>query len=493
MSYLYSITQVVVNLLYVPLLLSGIGQSEYGLYQTIGSIIAYLSIINATFSAGASRYYSKYYVLGDETGMANTLGLLKRIYRFAYIGIALVTAILIGTVKVFYQASFTAWEIEESCIMLAVLAVNLMLSMENTISIAAITAHEEFAFLKATQLGTLIIQPILVVALIRYFPFAVTVTIVQFCCNFACRTIQTIFAKRKLGMDTRLRFRDKELEKGLIAFSGTIILSIVADRIFWSSDQIILSYMFGTSVVAVYAVGSQVVNTYSPLGVAVSAVFLPRVSELWHKERNLKAISDLFAKVSRVTLYPLLAVLLGFIVFGRDFIRLWAGESYVEAYWVAVLELAPFTIDVSQNIGLTILQVMNRYKFRSAMYFVAALLNIILTVVLTQRMGIVGAALASGIAILLSSGFVLNWYYQFKVGMDMVGWWKSVLREILPMIGLCVIAQFVWQPFIGCGWGGLIAGLCCWAVAFTFVSYFLCANDYEKGLIKGAVRKVVRR
>ena len=43
-SYLYSITQVIVNLIYVPLLLGGIGQSEYGLYQTIGSIIAYLSI-----------------------------------------------------------------------------------------------------------------------------------------------------------------------------------------------------------------------------------------------------------------------------------------------------------------------------------------------------------------------------------------------------------------------------------------------------------------
>ena len=78
-SYLYSITQIIVNLLYVPLLLSGIGQAEYGLYQMVGSIIAYLTIINTTFSAGAVRFYSKYYVLGDEDGMANTLGILKGI------------------------------------------------------------------------------------------------------------------------------------------------------------------------------------------------------------------------------------------------------------------------------------------------------------------------------------------------------------------------------------------------------------------------------
>ena len=159
-SYVYSITQVVVNLIYVPVLLGGIGQSEYGLYQTIGSIISYLSIINSTFSAGAVRFYSKYYVLGDEEGMANTLGILKRIYRIAYIIVFAATLIFMGIVNIVYQKSFSPWELQESCLLLAVLAFNLVLTMNNTISIACITAHEEFAFLKITQLITLVLQPV---------------------------------------------------------------------------------------------------------------------------------------------------------------------------------------------------------------------------------------------------------------------------------------------------------------------------------------------
>ena len=47
-SYVYSIAQVVVSLVYVPLLLAGIGQNEYGLYQLVGSLVAYLSIANST-------------------------------------------------------------------------------------------------------------------------------------------------------------------------------------------------------------------------------------------------------------------------------------------------------------------------------------------------------------------------------------------------------------------------------------------------------------
>ncbi len=459
----------------------------------VGSIIAYLSIISSTFSAGATRYYSKYYVLGDDEGMANTLGILKRIYRVAYLVVAAATVACIGAVCVVYSSSFSTWEIQESSFMLVVLGVNLILSMDNTISIAVITAHEEFAFLKVSQLITLVLQPIMVIVLIQRFPFALTITVAQFVCNLLCRMVQTAYAKRRLRMDTRMRFLDKNLERGLLAFSGAIILSVVADQIFWKSDQLILGYMYGTEQVAIYGVGSQIVNVYLPLGTAIASVFLPRVSELWHRNRNLSGISELFIKVSRVTLYPLLAVLLGFIVLGQDFIRLWAGEGYGAAWWVAVLELVPFTIDVSQNIGLTILQVMDRYSFRAKMYLVAAIINIVLTIWLAREIGIVGAAVASGIAMLLSSGFILNWYYQKRIGLDMAAWWKSVIREIVPMVALCVAGWFAWQPFRGCGWAGLILGIIAWAVAFTLVSYFLCANTYEKGLVRGVAHKVLGR
>lgn len=492
-SYIYSIVQVMVNLIYVPLLLSGIGQREYGLYQTIGSIVAYLSIINATFSAGATRFYSKFYVLGDEEGMANTLGILRRIYRFAYIVVFGATIVLIGIFSLVFQNSFTAWEIAESGFLLAILALNLILTMRNTISIACITAHEEFVFLKVSQLVTLVLQPLLVVVFINYMPYAATVSLVQLLCNCLCYTIQHLFAKKELGMEDKLSFLDKNLEKQIIVFSRGIIFGVIADQIFWKTDQLILGYMYGTASVAVYSVGSQVVNAYMPLGTAVSSVFMSRVSDLWYGKHDIGAISELFVRVSRVALYPMLAVLLGFVVFGQDFVRLWAGENYGLAYWVTVFELVPFSVDVSQNIGLTILQVMNRYGFRAKVYFYAALLNIGLTICLAKYFGIVGAAAASGIAMLASSGIILNWYYQVRIGLDMVSWWKSILREIAPMLALCVVALFTWKPFAGCGWPALIVGLCCWAIGFALVSYFLCANEYEKALVRGAIRKALGR
>ena len=83
LSYVYTVAQVVVNLLYVPILLRGIGDSEYGLYQIIGSVMAYILLMNSTFSGGVTRFYCKYYSEGDILMMENTLAISRRIYNYA--------------------------------------------------------------------------------------------------------------------------------------------------------------------------------------------------------------------------------------------------------------------------------------------------------------------------------------------------------------------------------------------------------------------------
>ena len=94
-SYADTFVAMVVGLLYVPLLLRTIGQAEYGLYQLIGSIIAYLNIISSMLAAGVTRYYCKFFALGDTEGMAKTLGISKKIYSIANVVVVIAATILI--------------------------------------------------------------------------------------------------------------------------------------------------------------------------------------------------------------------------------------------------------------------------------------------------------------------------------------------------------------------------------------------------------------
>ena len=473
------------SLLYVPLLLRAIGDGEYGLYQMIGSIIACLSVVNATLSAGATRYYCKYYALGDETGMANVLGTLRRVYRISYVIIFIASLVLALVVRVAYAPSFTASELAEAPLMIMVLGLNLMIGLDNTLSIAVITAHEDFVFLKGTQTAIAVLQVPFILLCVHYEPFALTVCIAQTLANLVLRTMQHVYARKRLGMDLQLRHRDHALERELLVFSSGIVLGSIADQVFWKTDQLILGYMSGTETVAVYAVGMLIATTFMNLGTAMASVYMPRASELWNKDHDVSVMSDLFRQVSRIATIPVMLILTGFTVFGRDFIRLWAGENYGEAWVVAMIVMVPFSIDILQNTGLIILQVMDKYGFRAKMYVVAALFNLVLTMLLTSRFGSIGAASSTAIAIVLSSGLVLNWYYDRRVGMDMRRFWLSLFRELVPIALLCAAAFFVWDMWVGrVGWLELVLGIAVYTVLFCVVTYLLSLNEDERALVK---------
>ena len=59
-SYLNIALHAVVGFVYVPLLLNYIGKSEYGLYQLIGSFIAYFSVMDFGLGSTIVRFYTKY-------------------------------------------------------------------------------------------------------------------------------------------------------------------------------------------------------------------------------------------------------------------------------------------------------------------------------------------------------------------------------------------------------------------------------------------------
>ena len=56
-------------------------------------------------------------------------------------------------------------------------------------------------------------------------------------------------------------------------------------------------------------------------------------------------------------------ILFAFIVFGKRFIELWAGEEYIEAYYMTFAFFLALYIPLIQNLGITILQARNQMKF----------------------------------------------------------------------------------------------------------------------------------
>lgn len=486
LSYIQVFLNVLVNIIYVPVLLHFLGQSEYGLYQIVGSFFSYVTIFESCMSSGVLRNYCNALGKRNQELADETLSTAHSIYRLMSVGMAVLGAIVIVGFRSFYASSFTESELQESAIILGILFCNMIATLLGSVYLTVITGQERFVFLKISGILLQVIQPLLVIICVAKIPYAISVTAVIAGVNVINILLRRWYVRHRLNIRVHAQRQNPEVAKEILLLSSTILIGCIADQIFWKTDQVILGKMFNTATVAVYSVGAQIYLVYMQFGTQIAGVFYPRVSVLYQEENGLQKVSDLFIRVGRATFFVILLVLSGFIIFGREFLLVWVGEGYEAAYWVAIIVMLPFSVDLAQNLGLCILQVKGQYGFRAKIYLLSALLNIITTVLFARRIGITGAALSTGISMFLTSGLIMNWFFQKRVGLNMIKFWKTTIGIISLAVLLtgaaCFIKGMIWHDPVSVIQLGL--GILLYTIVYGAVMFLFAADPAERELLQ---------
>ena len=113
-----------IPLIYTPIMLSLLGQSEYGLYKLSSSITSYLGLLSMGLGAAVNRYLIKSRVCGGQDAEENMFGLFILIFR----GIAILTlicgALLVFNLDRWYANSLSAIEIHRMIILTLLMVAN---------------------------------------------------------------------------------------------------------------------------------------------------------------------------------------------------------------------------------------------------------------------------------------------------------------------------------------------------------------------------------
>ena len=80
LSYSQMAISAVITLIYTPLMIKFLGDSEYGLYNTVISMISMLSVLNLGFNSCYIRYYAKYKEKGQQEKIYQLNGLFLIIF-----------------------------------------------------------------------------------------------------------------------------------------------------------------------------------------------------------------------------------------------------------------------------------------------------------------------------------------------------------------------------------------------------------------------------
>lgn len=490
LSYLGEVVKILVSLVYTPIMLRLLGQSEYGLYQLVNSVVSYLSLLSLGFGSAYLRFYSRYKAEKDEDSVARLNGMFMLIFCVISLICIFCGAVMIRNIRVIFGTGLTAAEYATAKILMGLLIINLAITFPNSVFNCSITAHEKFLFQKLLILIQNLCSPFLSLPLLILGYGSIGMVGITTFLTFALFLTNAYYCFKKLHV--RFCFHDLKLSllKEMWFFTFFIFLNQIIDQINWSVDKFLLGRFVGTSAVAIYGVGGQINTLYQSFSTSISNVFVPKVNKIVAETNDNDELTMLFTKVGRIQFMVIVLILSGFAFFGLPFIRIWAGNSYETSYRVALLLIIPVTVPLIQNLGIEIQRAKNMHKARSIVYMFIAVINIFISIPLIKLMGPVGAAIGTAISLVVGNIFFMNWYYQKYIGLDIAYFWKQIFSFapalIVPCVGGILLMKYAnITDLLNLAFYAVI-----YAIIYLISMYVLGMNNDEKSLIVGPAKRI---
>lgn len=470
-----------------------LGQSEFGLFSLVNTTIAYFIVLDFGLGTAIIRYTAKYRAEEEKAKEEILHGMFLVFYMIIGAIAFLLAIVLILNINRLFSNSLTADELNTSRKLMFLAAINLALSFPFSLYSSIVTAYERFIFAQGLQIVRMVINYLAMVGVLIIGYKAFGLILATTICNILYSLCNLFYCTRCLKIKMRFKpFAKTNLLREIGIYSFFIFLSMIVDRLFWSTGQFLIGIIVGATSVAVFALSMQFITAfYMPISAAVSSLFLPKVTKISIRDSGNRELSDLFIRVGRIQFIILAFFLSGFILYGQQFINLWAGSDYSKSYLITLIVIIPLTVPLIQNLGISILQAKNKHAFRSILYLVIAILNVLISIPIIKIWGPIGCAIGTAISFTIAHVVIMNFYYKFQLKLEIGKYWIEIVR-IFPGVMLAFFFGLLFlQVYSAERPPGFVLNIIIYSAVYGIIVFFLGMNRFEKHIVLTFAGRIV--
>ena len=226
LNYVIIFLNIAVGLLYTPYMLRTMGQSEYGLYSLVASVISYLTVLDLGFGNAIVRYTAKYRAEGKQTEQYEMFGMFLVLYTIIGI-IAFIAGLgLYFNVDNLFGDTMTDYELDRARIMMMLLIVNLAITFPLSTFGSIVQAYEQFVFNRSLKIARTILSTVVMIGLLSMGYKAVAMVVVQTIFNITTLLIDYFYCRYRIKIKIFFRNFKWGFLKEVATYSFWIFLTI---------------------------------------------------------------------------------------------------------------------------------------------------------------------------------------------------------------------------------------------------------------------------
>lgn len=456
LSYVNIILSMVINIVLTPMMIIALSDDSYSLYKVIQSFAGPLMMFNMGVSTIVTRSIAKHRAANEDekTQKENTFAMSLIVSSAMGAVIVLVGIAMMAAIPSIYGNNYSPELIIAAKEMFGILTVSTVVNILTETFRGCVVGHERFVFHYGASTLRYILKFAFIALLLKLGAGVVLVTLVDLINNIIVFLFYAYYALFKLKEKPKLHFFDKKELSEIFMFSIAILLQTIVNQVNNNVDIMILGALESNKeIITMYSSALTVYSVYNSMITVFSTVYFPQATKLVTRGCTKKEMTDFVIKPGRMQAMVAVAVIIGFAFIGKDFVSVWIGSKYIDAYYVILALIIPVTIPLVENVCISILDAQLKRMFRSVTLVIMALINVVFTLLGVYFFGFWGAAISTAISLIIGHGIIMNIYYQKVIGIEVFRMFREIFRGTLP--------------------AGLIAGLVCLPLSFIKLNHIL--------------------
>jgi O-antigen/teichoic acid export membrane protein len=378
----------------MPFTVSHLGQAEYGVWMLVASMTAYFQLLDLGYGNGVVRHL----VDADRRGDADDVNRIASTFVWVYGGIAMIVgaaiAVMLTTVVPRFPHLSPA-QVRVAQWLFAILGVRVAIGFPLTVFGAVTNARQGFALNNLVAGVTVVASGVCTYAVLESGGGLVTLV--------AATTLVNVlgyagYAWTAYRVMPTLRIRPSYFSaahwRDVTSFSLYLFVINIAGQISFNIDNVVIGATLGPVAVAVYTIALRLSEYQRRLCDQFSGMLFPVVMA-FGADRDREALKRTLIEGNRIALALVAGAGVCLVGFSQPLIVRWMGSAFAGS--VApfnVLALAGVIV-VSQAASSNVLIAVGRHRTVTWIWLAESAFNLVLSLILVRRMGLVGVAVGT--------------------------------------------------------------------------------------------------
>ena len=444
-SYVNLVVGLGITFFFTPYLISEIGKEEYGVWSLVFSFLSYMVIADMGMRQALVRFVSKNLALKKWNDLNKIFSSSVAIYTLVASIILCATLVLAFIFLKYFKIPIDLFETGK--IVVLVMGINTAFGFL-ILPFTALGAFNRYDISNYFSTARALMQTAVFIILIErgygIVQMAFVVLAVHMLTAYGMSKFRSIkFPEVKFQRD----LVNRDSVKQLMGYSVYSFLIVIAILLVYNTDNIVIGRFISMDAVAVYSIPLMFVEHTRRLFSVLTIPLVPAISHL-EAENDFDRIRRIYAK-STSYLYFLTATFCILIMFfGGNFISLWLEEGFEKSKDILYILAIPAAITIPQTVKNSILYGISKHKIAFYVLGSEGLANLIISLILVHKMGIVGVAIGTAIPQMIIYTVVYPLVFYRALHADVKEFYLAAGRSILYALVLILPPAFILSKFL---------------------------------------------